>query len=74
MTEAPTTSLTWTKIVLILLGVGLGAGLLLGGLGSVFELSASFTTSGVGAAIGVTAALLLTRRSVDLKSEEHTEN
>ena len=52
----------WPAIIAILIGVAFVAGLLVGLLGSLLNLSPSARAGGVGAAVGVTAATLIARR------------
>lgn len=52
----------WGMIILILIGVGIVTGLVLGLLKQFFGLSSTVAGGGIGAAIGITAAFLLTKR------------
>ncbi|MCB9643740.1 MAG: hypothetical protein H6728_11765 [Myxococcales bacterium] len=58
----------WGVILMVMLGVGLVTGLLMGAISTVYPLSPSFTTSGVGAAVGVTGGLLMARRAAQNKA------
>ena len=52
----------WLQIVLILVVVAFGAGLLLGALNLVFPVPQFLWKGGIGAVVGITAALLIAER------------
>jgi len=60
--EREMSPLGWGKIILVLIGVAVATGLLLGSMGRLFGLPAGVTGGGIGASVGVVAALLLARR------------
>jgi hypothetical protein len=59
----------WGKIILILVAVAVATGLLLGLMGTLFDLPAAVTGGGIGASVGVVAALLLARRRAAMAAE-----
>jgi hypothetical protein len=58
--------MSWPKIIGIMLAIGFITGLLLGLVGTVFHLPRSMSSGGVGAAMGVVGALLISRRRAQL--------
>ena len=62
--------MSWGKIVLILLGVALVAGLTMGILGELLGLSSGATSGGIGGATGLTAAYLINRRRAALVAQQ----
>ena len=65
--------LSWWAIIGFMVGAGLAAGLIIGGLSTMMKLPRSVTTSGVGAVIGIVGALLITKRAAQLKEQEDTQ-
>ena len=68
--KAADAPMSWAKIVVILLGVALVAGLTMGILGEVFGLSTGATSGGIGGATGLTAAYLINRRRAALAAQQ----
>lgn len=64
MTE-PAQVMSWGRLILILLAVALATGLTLGVLGELFGITLN-AGAGIGAATGIVAALLITRRRAAL--------
>jgi hypothetical protein len=54
--------MSWLMIIAILVGVAIAVGLLLGFIGSLFNFSATMTTGGAGAVVGIVAAALIAKR------------
>lgn len=52
----------WVKIIVILVVVAFATGLLFGFMGVLFGLPPSLTRGGVGASVGIVAAVLIARR------------
>lgn len=62
--------MSWGMILLIMVVIALGTGLVLSGLRKLLGLSGGFATTGVGAAVGVASAILITRRRAALAAQE----
>lgn len=72
MTEKQEQPMSWGKIIAIMVINGLAVGLIIGTISTIFKLPhlGSMATSGVGASIGVTGALLITRRAALLSKQK----
>lgn len=66
MTDAAPKVMGWGTIIAIVAGTGVVVGLLLGAIGQALALPPGRMTAGVGAAMGVLGALLVTRRRAAL--------
>jgi hypothetical protein len=62
MSDDTTQVMGWPAIIGIMIAFGLAVGLILGLIGRVVQLPQSMTTGGVGVAMGVVGALLISRR------------
>jgi hypothetical protein len=62
MPESNAQPLGWVWIIAIMLLVGVGLGALLGFVGGMVGLPPAVTTAGVGAAVGIVGAILISRR------------
>ena len=60
----------WGQIVLILVMVGLGAGLLLAGLNLLFPVPQFLWKGGIGAVVGMAAAVLIAERQRVMQSKD----
>ncbi len=64
--------LGWVAIIAILVGVAFATGLLLGFVGTLFGLPPSLMKGGIGATVGVVAAVLITgRRAAIARRKNH---
>ena len=72
MTEqkAPAEVMGWGKIMLILVAVGLVTGFLVGGIGALLGWTKPFASTAAGAAMGVTAGILVGKRQALLKAQQ----
>ncbi len=71
MSEENTKALGWGMIIAIMVGVALAMGLLLGLLGEWLRLPPGWRTGGIGAAVGVTGAILILRRKAALDRQKN---
>lgn len=71
MEREKTKALGWGMIIATLVGVAFVTGLLLSLMGTLFNLSPNLTKGGIGASVGVVAALLLTRRRAAIAEQNN---
>ncbi len=70
MSEENTKALGWGMIIAIMVGVAFAVGLLLGLLGELLGLPPGWRTGGIGAAVGITGAILIARRRAALDRQK----
>ena len=71
MSENNTKVLGWGAIIAIMIVVAVVMGVLLGLMNKLFGLSQRWTTSGVGAAVGIVGAFLIARRRAALDQRKN---
>lgn len=57
--------MSWPVLIGILLGTALLTGLVVGFLGTIFPLSMTVKTGGIGGVVGIVAGILLARRNAE---------
>lgn len=65
---------SWGQIVLILIGVAIGTGLVLGLLTLLFPVPQFLWKGGIGAVVGLTAAVLIGQRHAGLKGDSKRDS
>jgi membrane associated rhomboid family serine protease len=62
MSQQPSPPMPWWQIIAILVGVAVVVGLAIGVLGTAFDFATGWSGPAIGAAVGIVAALLVSRR------------